>query len=257
MKPDIDDLAARLKENDQLSPEIEHLQKYGFFKIRCFWFWYICMVEMLVALHRAFFPIFLTAKATKEEPHFDQKRQMCDVNRKDFLWNLICGPIESMLKSLGLIDVSPGCKREAGACSLLKSLARTKAVFQGFHADSSPFFKWGSMFGLSIITAGSKGGYLDLYPGSFDGGSGMKGIPARVQLQPGESIVFVSTLRHRGGWYRSLNIRLFVSFVVKEAVQLAETDVVQTNELEVKGSDEFVGEVVSFDEWKALKALRH
>lgn len=248
IKRHIDSLAESLEEAvGEIPPEIKDLQELGFFKKRCFPFWYVCVLEELALMsERDFHFLFLKAVDGVEDPTWDAKRMLNVVNKDDFLWNLICGPIEKMLEDLGLAG-----SREVGVCALLKSLERVlEAVLQGYHADMDPSFDWGSDFGLSIITAGSKPAEIDIYPGSFDGGMGSKGIPVRVTLLPGESIVFNGLARHRGVCYPSLNLRFFVSFVVKAAMESAEKEKkeAETNQLEMEDFPEEVG--IPFEEWK-------
>lgn len=217
--------------------------------MRCMSFWYVCILEKLALMpERDFHMLFLKAVDGSEDPAWDDKRKMSVVNKDDFLFELICGPIKKVLEDLGVAG-----RREVGVCALLKSLQRSllKAVLQGYHADMSPRFDWGSDFGLSCITAGSQPAQLDIYVGYFDGGMGSKKTPVRVDLLPGETIIFNGLARHRGVCYASLNLRFFVSFVVKSTVERAEKDAEQaeTNELEKEQFPEEVG--IPFETWKA------
>lgn len=162
------------KEKGGVSPEIDSLQKYGFFTKKLFPYWYMCVLDQ-VSLNtgRDFNPLCLKGVEGQELPSWDAKRLLSEVKKEDFLWRLICEPIKKMLEDLGLV-------RDVGVCALLLSLERLIAVLQGYHADTDPTLDWKDGFALSVILAGPEGAYLDLYPGSFDSGIGPKGKPVRV-----------------------------------------------------------------------------
>lgn len=231
-----------------MSQEMRDLQEFGFFKIRFFSFWYVCMLEWLALLPgRVFHMLFLKAVDGKKDPSWDEKRKMNVVKKEDMLFELVCGPIRKVLGRLGLTDG----KRDVGVLALLKSMGRAarRPVFQGYHADMSPLFEWKDDFGLSIITAGTNPAQLDIYVGSFDGRTGK--LPVRVNLDPGESIVFNGLARHRGVCFPRLNLRFFVSFVVRGAMELAEKhkEDAETNNLERELCSEG-GEPRCFEEWR-------
>ena len=238
------------REKGWLSPEIDGLQKYGFFTKKVFSCWYMGVLEQVsLRAGRDFNPLFLKGVEGQELPSWDVKRLISEVKKEDLLWRLICEPIKKMLADLGLV-------RDVGVCALLLSLKRLVDVLQGFHADTDPTFEWKDGFALSVIVAGPEGAYIDLYPGSFDGGVGPKGRPVRVALDPGECLVFVGTIRHRGGSYHEQNLRYFVSFVVAEVMQRAKSaeKEAETNQLEME--DEFPEEAgMPFEKWKELPVV--
>lgn len=256
-KPYIDAMANEMKEQGTLSTEMKHLQQFGFFVARCVPFWYACLLEKLTCvLGRKFYSIFLKSSKTRNK-RWDTKRKMSIVHREDVLFRLVCEPVTRMMEKLGMLDVvdGKGERRVVGDCSALKSLPRKIPVGQGMHEDTPSWYNWGNGFGFSSITAGSKPIWLDVYPESFSGGRG-EGVAARVEVQPGETIVFNGLLRHRGVSYNRLSIRWFVSLVVKSAVEEAEKGqpVLATNRLERASRIELEsGNVpMSFEEWKYI-----
>lgn len=255
-KPYIDAMANKMKEQGKLSTEMEHLQRFGFFVARCMPFWYACLLERLTRTWgRKFDSIFLKSSKIRSK-RWDTKRKMSVVHKEDVVFRLACEPVTRMMEKLGMLDVvdGEGEKREVGDCSALKSLARKIPVGQGMHEDTPSWYDWGNGFGFSSITAGSKLIWLDVYPESFSGGVGTKGVPARVEIKPGETIVFNGLLRHRGVSYERLCIRWFVSLVVKRVVEEAEDGqpVLATNRLERASRIELESGAVpiSFEEWK-------
>lgn len=253
-------MAEKLEHEGKLSPEMEHLQQFGFFVAKCMPFWYACLLEKLTCtLGRKFRSIFLKSSKVWSK-RWDTKRKMSVVHEEDVLFRLVCGPVTRMMEKLGMLDVvdGEGERREVGDCSALQSFPRQIPVGQGMHEDVPSWYNWGNGFGFSSITAGSKLIWLDVYPESFSGGKGAKGVPARVEIQPGETIVFNGLLRHRGVSYDRLSIRWFVSLVVKSVVEEAENGqrrVVATNRLERARCPELepADVPVSFEAWKQLK----
>ena len=232
---------------------MKHLKTHGFFKIRCMPFWYVCVVEALAKMKaRKFRKLFLKAARNGDPKRWDGKRKINDVHPDDVLYDMITKPVRDMTKKLGLLDVVGGSgSREVGACSLLKSLPVPidKPIFQGMHADMSPYFDWGDEFGLSTITAGSTGAEIHIYPGSFDGGVG-SGQAVSVTLEAGETCVLNGLSRHRGVSYPNENHRFFVSFVVRRAVGKANKDRLGQSVNALQHRDYVEGEVViPFDQW--------
>ena len=251
-KAAIEKLASNLEGEGKITQEVRDLRDFGFFKMTCFSWWYIAFIEMLSLLpSRAFYKIFLKGVENQEPPSWDDRRKMSVVSKKDILWRLVCIPLAKRLANLGLAGSG---NREVGVVSLLRSLGRpkNKPIYQGYHADTDPYFDWGDCFSLSSITAGTKIAYVDLYPKSFDGEAGDL-TPVRVKLEPGETLVFSALIRHRGCSYVSENIRFFVSFVYPDVQEQAkrqgkdaETCQLQYEQFEEK-------DPISFEEWEERK----
>lgn len=112
------------------------------------------------------------------------------------------------------------------------------------------FFEWNENFGLSCITAGSQKAYIDIYPASWDGTRGFADVPARVELEPGCSIVFHGLARHRGVAYSYQSLRLYLSYVVRSIFALSsdKDKVVKTNDLEASTTREPVA--LPLADWK-------
>lgn len=217
---------------------LESLRQHGFFVTRCMPFWYVCILEFLARIdERHYSSLFKKGVQGQKLPSYDEKRRISAVAKRDCLWGLACGPVTTLMRDLGL-----GEGREADVLAVLKSLERLSAALtlglQGYHCDQDATFDWGEGYGFSCITAGSRVVKLDVYAGSFDGQP--RGRPARVTIQPGETIVFCGLLRHRGVGYPYLSIRFFMSFVSKDALRRA-TEVdkeAETNQLEYRHKPE-------------------
>lgn len=145
-------------------------------------FWYVCLVEALTKVERRTFLNLFTKAAKSDDFH----------NRWDVKRKMINKPLTDTTRKLGLLNVVNGSEvREVGACSILKSPAVAIAVqnLQEMNADMTPYFDWGSDFGLSSMTASSGARELHIYPYSFDGGLG-SGQPVAVKLAAGKTTFF-------------------------------------------------------------------
>lgn len=239
--------------------ELKDLQKFGFFTVQVFPFWYIALVEHLVksVKGRMFVDLFKRQSTVKHD-RWDDKRSMNTVVEDDFLHRLITSPLVAMMSGLGLLDVvGSDEKRGVDVCGSLRSKPRSRGEnrvatirgLQGMHADMDAWFEWKRKFGFSVITAGSTVAHLDIYAGSWDGGRGVAREPVRVDLPPGCSIVFHGLARHRGVSYPYESFRLFVSFLVKSVLEESkDSDVAQTTALEKHKFPEPLA--LPLDEWK-------
>lgn len=215
-------LADEVKAKGIDSREMQDLRKHGFFVTRFVPVWYVCLAERLALLRKRKFEMLFLKKSGKQRERWDAKREISYLVELDVLHKLMSGPIEQGMKALGMLDVVGGeGSREIGGCSAIKSSPRPLALIQpglqGMHSDKSPCFQWKNEFGFSCITAGSREAFVDVYPGSFDGGKGPSGVPTRVHLSPAETLVFTSLTRHRGGAFPYESLRFFVSFEVRAA----------------------------------------
>lgn len=232
---------------------MEHLKAFGFFIKRFLPFWYVCLMEKLASVKaRSFDPLFLKSSDILDE-RWDPFRRISYLDKGDILAQGISAPIANGLEALGMLHVGDGkALREVGVVAALKSKERKPddLVPQGMHADTSPFVKWENEFCISTITAGTQRASVEIYPESFDGGKGSKGVPVRVDLEPGETIVFNGLARHRGVSYEHENVRFFVSFVVPEAVARSKKESFDTTSRLEKQSAQEAVTAISFDEWK-------
>jgi hypothetical protein len=250
--PSVEVNIARLVDNSELrdSPEMKHLRKYGFFVTECFPFWLISIAEALAVLpERTFDAMFKKAGNKAFHKRWDVKRKISYLVRDDPLYDLTTKPVKRMMEKFGLLAVwgQDGVTREIADCAALKSLPRPakKAVVQGMHADTPPEADMGDRVTFSTITAGAQPSALEIYPKSWNGGMGPSGVPVRVEVPPGHTIVFHGVARHRGVSFPLGSLRFFINFVVPVAVKpvVEQTSVLEKWQFQEK-------DAISFDAWK-------
>lgn len=207
------------------SPEMRHLERFGFFVTVCVPRWYACIAEALARMpKRKFDKLFLKEGSQAVRKRWDSKRKISYLVSADDLYKLITKPVERMMAEFGLLKVvgEEGVSRAIGDCAALLSLKRVVEVLQGMHADTPPSIKWGNEVSFSTLTAGSRPFTLDIYPSSWNGGMGPSRAPARVTVPPGHTLVFHGVARHRGNSFSYDCLRFFISFVVRTAAEREE-----------------------------------
>lgn len=232
------------------SCQLKHLKEYVFFVTECVPVWLISIAEALATLQeREYVSMLKKAGSNQYHKRWDVKRRISYLVPDDPLYKLITECVTRMMEGLGLLDVwgNDRVKRVVGDCAVIKSfpVPASKPIFQGMHADTQPEVNWGDDVSFSTITAGMQPCALEIYRGSWDGGTGVSDVPVRVEVPPGHSIVFHGVARHRGVSFPKGSLRFFMNFLAKVADKAV---VEKTSALEMWGNEEKAA--ISFDAWK-------